>query len=563
MSNRFWVGGSGNWSDDTNHWATSSGGSPGAGNLPTSSDDVSIDPNSGFGSGGTISMDVDGECLNFNSTTGHTYSFDNAEDMDLNIYGSALFEAGLTFELSTSFLIRWSSNSSETITVNGASLCGNYFQGGGTWTIQDNIITTGWFSLINGTFDANDHNVTANNFYFYADTGYTPTVIMGSGTWEVTTGASNAWVLEENNLEVVTVTPETSTIKISDGGGFTGGNKTYNNLWLQPNAEGATIVYGSNTFNDLKIDAAQSVFFSGGTTQTVSTFTALGTSGNEIYLSWIPDDVAQFNLSKSSGIVSSDYLDISNSNATGGATWYAGSHSVDTTNNDGWLFEDAPNSPSLSPSASFSPSSSVSPSNSPSLSPSTSVSPSVSPSNSPSLSPSSSVSPSESPSLSPSSSQSPSNSPSYSPSASESPSNSPSLSPSSSVSPSNSPSLSPSSSQSPSVSPSESPSLSPSSSVSPSLSPSSSQSPSQSPSNSPSYSPSSSISPSVSPSLSPSSSVSPSASESPSTSPSPSPMRTYYTKEGHFITGYDKETYNATQYSKDTKNKTVYKKTFT
>ena len=51
MSNLYWVGGSGNWSD-TAHWSTSSGGSSGA-SVPTSSDDVFIDSNSGL-SGGTI-----------------------------------------------------------------------------------------------------------------------------------------------------------------------------------------------------------------------------------------------------------------------------------------------------------------------------------------------------------------------------------------------------------------------------------------------------------------------------------------------------------------------------
>jgi len=45
----YWVGGAGNWSDATNHWATSSGGSPGAGNVPTSIDAVHFDSNSGSG----------------------------------------------------------------------------------------------------------------------------------------------------------------------------------------------------------------------------------------------------------------------------------------------------------------------------------------------------------------------------------------------------------------------------------------------------------------------------------------------------------------------------------
>lgn len=43
MASRYWVGGTGNWSDATNHWASVSGGTPNAANLPTASDTVNFD----------------------------------------------------------------------------------------------------------------------------------------------------------------------------------------------------------------------------------------------------------------------------------------------------------------------------------------------------------------------------------------------------------------------------------------------------------------------------------------------------------------------------------------
>lgn len=49
MANRYWVGGTGNWSDATNHWSDSSNGTPNASFLPTSSDNVYFDANSGSG----------------------------------------------------------------------------------------------------------------------------------------------------------------------------------------------------------------------------------------------------------------------------------------------------------------------------------------------------------------------------------------------------------------------------------------------------------------------------------------------------------------------------------
>ena len=59
MATYYWVGGSGNWSDATNHWASVSNGAPNAANLPTSADNVIFDQNSNVGTG-TFTVTVDG-----------------------------------------------------------------------------------------------------------------------------------------------------------------------------------------------------------------------------------------------------------------------------------------------------------------------------------------------------------------------------------------------------------------------------------------------------------------------------------------------------------------------
>jgi hypothetical protein len=46
----------------------------------------------------------------------------------------------------------------------------------------------------------------------------------------------------------------------------------------------------------------------------------------------------QYTLSKSSGTVTSNYLSLQDSVATGGAVWYAGGNSIDAGNNTGWVF---------------------------------------------------------------------------------------------------------------------------------------------------------------------------------------------------------------------------------
>lgn len=338
MADRYWVGGTGTWdSSTTTHWSDSSGGTGGK-SVPASGDTVYIDSNSGTG-GWTVTAGVDIEVTSFNHT--------------------------------------------------------------------------------DGTFDANDHNLKATSFSFFSFTDNVPTVVMGSGTWECV-----LWMLSEGDGEVVTITPETSTIKckpieLTEAGIISNG-KTYNNVWMD--ADGyAVFVTGSSTFNDFRITAGSSVLFGSSTTQTVSTFTAVGDVSNVITMDVLEEvgpvstgsitdggtgysvndvltldggngdatvtvtgvtlgvidsltlttpgtgykvgefytligegnedavyevtalaNVAQFSLSKSGGVVSCDYLDLSNSNATGGATWYAGSHSVDTSNNDGWTFTDVP-----------------------------------------------------------------------------------------------------------------------------------------------------------------------------------------------------------------------------
>lgn len=255
MANRYWVGGTGNWGDDDNHWATSSGGSPGDGNLPTSSDDVFIDSNSGFGGGGTITVTEESlaECASFSSSSGHTSTITCDPGISLEIYGSFIGENGMTVDIPISFC---STEGGNTITSNGTEFRGEVeFFGGGEWELQDNFVGMDDVWIGDGTFDANDNNITVPNVTITADESNVPTVIMGSGTWDVQGGG---WTIEESGGEVVTIVPETSTIKIGGGGdGVTGGGKTYNNIWIV----GPTSVFGSNTFNGFRInDQCDTIF---------------------------------------------------------------------------------------------------------------------------------------------------------------------------------------------------------------------------------------------------------------------------------------------------------------
>jgi hypothetical protein len=98
---------------------------------------------------------------------------------------------------------------------------------------------------------------------------------------------------------------------------------------------------GSNTFNAFTINAPKTVTFTVSTTQTISSFVATGSSGNVITINTTSAGTAA-TLSKSSGIVSCDWLSLKDSTATGGATFYAGANSTNVSGNTGWTFSAAP-----------------------------------------------------------------------------------------------------------------------------------------------------------------------------------------------------------------------------
>ncbi len=106
---------------------------------------------------------------------------------------------------------------------------------------------------------------------------------------------------------------------------------------------------GGWNINKITILADKSVaFYSGvGNTITVGTFIATGTVSSIITIT--SDTLGQpFYLVKTSGIVGCDYLSLTDSIASGGATFYAGSHSTDVSGNSGWLFSDYPGSNGIS-----------------------------------------------------------------------------------------------------------------------------------------------------------------------------------------------------------------------
>lgn len=337
----------GSWSDAT-LWFLASGGTGGAGRVPLPQDDVVFDASSISAGSQTVTQDMPriGRTIDFSaSTTNFSWS---TNTLNFTLYGSLVFDAQVAINDNNKNII-FEGRGAFTYTGAGKTLglggdiTFQIAMFGGSLMLNDSLTMTSGaggaknISLVNGTFDANDFNVTADNF---SSTGTnTRAINMGAGTWTVqSTATSTPW----NVTASLSVTPSTSTIIIGKSASnvrtFAGAGLTYANISIATGGTGSVNFTGSNTFNVFTIAAPKTVKFTAGTTTTVSDFIATGDASNIITISSIT--AATHTLSKSSGTVSATGVNLTNSIATGGATWYAGATppSVDNGGNSGWIF---------------------------------------------------------------------------------------------------------------------------------------------------------------------------------------------------------------------------------
>jgi hypothetical protein len=363
MANRYWVGGTGTWDPASTSWSTTSGGSPGAA-APLATDNAIFDANSG---GGTVTVQ-DGpggsgppECANL-TCTGFTGTLEYPNGA-LSVYGNVTLSSGGTYTA-----LSLNINNVCTLTSVGKHIAYLFIgdsTGNANLTLGDDLYCGVAGDLYgigfsDGTFNANNKNVSCSSFYSF-DVGSTRTLNMGTGTWTLfgTTGDSGWMSAGFDDVINMTINCDTSTINFtppaSSSVHFSSHNKTYYNVNM--GGAGSTLVflnYVTNIFNTISTSAQPcTLTFYAGRTYTVTNFNVSGTAGNLVSLISTGTST-RFSLSKSSGTVSVDYVSIQDSNATGGANWYAGTHSTNVSNNLGWTFT-APPGPGPGPSVAFTP----------------------------------------------------------------------------------------------------------------------------------------------------------------------------------------------------------------
>ena len=261
------------------------------------------------------------------------------------IYGNLTLSTGMTLTTSDSLMTFGATSGTQTITSNAKTMDFPLtFNGvGGTFQLQDALLMGTSRTLIhtNGTIDLNGKTLTVGTAYTTA-TG-TKNLTFNGGTLV----CPNAAVTAFNNAVPTgfTTTAGTGTGKISMTAAtaktFVGGGSTFN-CTLSNDGAGALTISGANTFTNIANGVQPTSFvFPIATTQTVTNWNVSGTAGNLVTITSGTAGVPAL-LSKASGTVSSNYLSLKDSTATGGATWYAGANSTNVSGNLGWIFSSAP-----------------------------------------------------------------------------------------------------------------------------------------------------------------------------------------------------------------------------
>jgi hypothetical protein len=332
--------GSSNWSGTG--WATSSGGTPAVNNFPLAQDTAVFDESVGIGTI-TINSLWNITTVDMSARTS-AMTFTCGGSNRLTFYGNLVTGSGTTFLGTARFEFR--GRVPQTITSAGKTITQvvQIASVGSTVTLQDaltvSVITVGSITLTSGTFDLDGYNVTITGGTFNGSGDIARTLAFGGSTFTVGGTAFTSSV--STNFTV----SGSGTVRMTraEQKTFGSGSADYSGITVDQAGAGL-LVFGNagtlgNISNSYASTGATSIRFDAN--QTLGDFTASGQAGRVLTITSSINGVAR-TLTKTSGVVSVNHLNIRDSTATGGADWYAGADSVNTSNNTGWIFDNAPN----------------------------------------------------------------------------------------------------------------------------------------------------------------------------------------------------------------------------
>jgi len=385
MANRYWVGGDGTWDgSSTSHWSASSGGSSGA-SVPTSSDAVIIDFNSGsFSAGITIGAGYTAQCLSIDWSTANAAAnifLDGDSLSTISVFGNVTgaqsqgsgFNVNTNFQIGANCIFSSTDNYSSTFTftntltftlANYAQLPASSFNSvtivfnGNTLLLYNSGgISLGSATLTMGTGTLVISTVTATTDHFTSISAANGIIeLTNSGGLNVSSmpSAPTIGTLTLHSDAGTFTGPATITTLNLQGGTFNGSGSTITTLYggsapSQSNSGGSFTITGNNSIGTFDVEttglmAGIAMTMAAGQTQTITTMsglTLLGAVGNTLTINSTSSG-SQANFSMATGTVVGTYLSLKDNNATGGATFYYDSNSIIVSDVTGWNSQGPP-----------------------------------------------------------------------------------------------------------------------------------------------------------------------------------------------------------------------------
>ena len=166
-SARYWVGGTGDWTDDT-HWAYTSGGTPGA-CPPSAFDDAYFDGNSFTANGQRVSLPVGRHAARTMDWRGidREVTLEQAEDAELELHGSMYLSPRMTWENDGRLPLTFAGGGAgkEILSVGRTEALRLQFSGPGSeWTLLDDLVTGATMGFNDGTLNTGGNDLRATAF---------------------------------------------------------------------------------------------------------------------------------------------------------------------------------------------------------------------------------------------------------------------------------------------------------------------------------------------------------------------------------------------------------------
>jgi len=327
-ADRFWVGGSGAWTDNVNHWSATSNGAPGA-SVPGVADNAIFDANSGIIASSVVTIDAAVSVIDFNfSVVATTFVFDNNGTFDVTISGSLTSNAtGVTFTGTWGEMVLDAAIAGETITSGGTDWIQDFRINGLQIALSDPFTTTGTLTIDDGGADLAGNNLSCLSFLSGVTT--TRTIDISNAVVSVTGGT---WQIDSTNL---TFNSTASLIELGNTAGnasFTGGGLDYDTV--RSLSADFFNHFNNNYFNSLELPNSSNLNLIDGQTLTTDSLALSGTCASPAVIQTTPGVVNASILKTGFLELNLFGVDIVEVNGIGGATYNLSSGSV--TSSTGW-----------------------------------------------------------------------------------------------------------------------------------------------------------------------------------------------------------------------------------